>query len=49
MRRRVKTMLFCCRLGSFPFKYLGVPLHHEKLRREAIQPIVDKIIKRIAE
>jgi hypothetical protein len=37
-----------CRLGSFPFKYLGVPLHHEKLRREDIHPIIDKIIKRIA-
>jgi hypothetical protein len=33
---------------SFPFKYLGVPLHYEKLRREDIQYIVDKIIKRIA-
>jgi hypothetical protein len=40
--------IFCCRLGSFPFKYLGVPLHYEKIRREGIQPIVDKIIKRIA-
>jgi hypothetical protein len=40
--------IFCCRMGSFPFKYLGVPLHYEKLRREDIQPIVDKIIKRIA-
>jgi hypothetical protein len=27
---------FCCKLGSFPFKYLGVSLHHEKLRRENI-------------
>jgi hypothetical protein len=32
---------------SFPFKYLGVPLHYEKLRREDIQPIVDKVIHRI--
>jgi hypothetical protein len=38
---------FCCRLGSFLFKYLGVPLHYEKLKREDIQPIVDKIIKRV--
>ncbi|GJM85243.1 hypothetical protein PR202_ga01678 [Eleusine coracana subsp. coracana] len=29
-------------------KYLGVPLHFEKLRREDIQPIVDKPIVRIA-
>jgi hypothetical protein len=40
--------IFCCRLGSFPFKYLGVPLQYDKLRRDDIQPVVDKIIKRIA-
>jgi hypothetical protein len=39
--------IFCCKLGSFPFKYIGVHLHYEKLRREDIQHIVDKIIKRI--
>jgi hypothetical protein len=38
---------FCCRLGTFPFRHLGVPLHHNKLKREDIQPIVDKIIMRI--
>jgi hypothetical protein len=32
----------------FPYTYLGVPLHYIKLRREDIQPIVDKIIKRVA-
>jgi hypothetical protein len=40
--------IFCCKIGSFPFKYLGVPLHFDKLRREDIQPIVGKIIKRIS-
>jgi hypothetical protein len=39
--------LFCCKLVSFPFKYLGVPLHYEKLRREDIQPVVNKVIDRI--
>jgi hypothetical protein len=39
--------IFCCKLGSFPFKYLGIPLHHDKLKREDIQPVVDKIINRI--
>jgi hypothetical protein len=29
--------IFCCKIGSFPFKYLGVPLHYEKLRREDIK------------
>jgi hypothetical protein len=40
--------IFCCKLGSFPFKYRGMPLHYDKLRKEDIEPIVDKIIKRIA-
>jgi hypothetical protein len=42
------SQIYCCRLGTFPFTYLGVPLHYGKLKREDIQPIVDKIIKRIA-
>lgn len=25
--------IFCCKRGSFPIKYLGVPLHSAKLRR----------------
>jgi hypothetical protein len=41
------SRIFCCKVGSFPFKYLGVPLHYEKLRREDIQLIVDKLINRI--
>jgi hypothetical protein len=40
--------IFCCKIGKFPFKYLGVPLHYDKLRREDLQPIIDKIMKRIA-
>jgi hypothetical protein len=40
--------IFCCKLGSFPFKYRWMPLHYDKLRKEDIEPIVDKIIKRIA-
>jgi hypothetical protein len=34
-------------VDAFPFRYLGVPLHHDKLKREDIQHIVDKIINRI--
>jgi hypothetical protein len=30
-------------LGKFPIKYLGIPLHYNKLRREDIQPLIDKI------
>lgn len=40
--------LFGCPVGAFPIKYLGIPLHYEKLRREDLQPLVDKIVKRIA-
>jgi len=40
--------IFCCKKGEFPLKYLGVPLHHSKLRKDDIQPIVDKVVKRIA-
>jgi hypothetical protein len=40
--------VFCCKIGSFPFRYLGVPLHYEKLRREVIQPIVDRVLSRIS-
>jgi hypothetical protein len=37
-----------CPVGSLPFKFLGVPLHFEKLKRKDLQPILDKVIKRIA-
>jgi hypothetical protein len=40
--------LLSCHMGSLPFKYLGVPLHFEKLKRDGIQPLIDKLIKRIA-
>jgi hypothetical protein len=33
---------------EFPFKYLEVPLHYDKLRKEDTQPLVDKIIIRVA-
>lgn len=35
-----------CPLGSFPIKYLGVPLHYDNLSREDIQPLVDKMLKK---
>jgi hypothetical protein len=40
--------IFCCKVGSFSFRYLGVPLHYKKLKREDLQPIIDKVIKRNA-
>jgi hypothetical protein len=37
-----------CHVGKLPFRYLGVPIHFEKLTREDLQPLLDKLIKRIA-
>lgn len=34
--------------SELPIKYLGVPLHHSKLRKEDLQSVVDKIINKIA-
>ena len=42
------AQIFGCVIGDFPIKYLGVPLHYDKLSRADIQPLVDKILKRIA-
>jgi len=39
--------IFNCPAGSFPLKYLGAPLHFEKLTREELQPLVDKLLHRI--
>lgn len=35
------------RLSLFPSKYLGLPLHFKKLRKAAIQPLVQKIGNRL--
>ena len=40
--------LFSCPVGTLPIKYLGVPLHYGKLSREDIQPLVDKMLKKMA-
>jgi hypothetical protein len=39
--------VFGCPVGTFPIKYLGIHLHYSKLGMEDLQPLVDKIIKRI--
>lgn len=40
--------ILSCPFGNFPIRYLGVPLHFDKLSREDIQPLVDKILKKVA-
>jgi hypothetical protein len=42
------AQIFGCKLGEFSFTYLGIPLDFAKLRKEDLQPIIDKIIKRIS-
>lgn len=42
------AQIFGCKNGNLPITYLGVPLHHSKLRKEDLQPVIDKIIKRVA-
>ena len=42
------AQIFHCKKGSFPIKYLGVPLHYDKLKREDLQPIIDRIIQGIS-
>ena len=38
--------IFGCPVGSFPMKYLGVALHFDKLKREEVQPLIDKVLKK---
>jgi hypothetical protein len=40
--------IFQCVAGAFPMKYLGIPLHFEKLRREDLQPLIDSLLSRMA-
>jgi hypothetical protein len=47
-RGKEYSKIFCCKMSEFPIKYLGVPLHFTNLRKEDLQRIIDKIIKRIA-
>jgi hypothetical protein len=44
----VLAQVFGCKVSEFPLKYLGVPLHFSKLRKQDLQPLIDSIIKRIA-
>jgi hypothetical protein len=38
---QVFSQTLSCKLGKLPMKYLGVPLHYTKLRKEDLQPIID--------
>jgi hypothetical protein len=36
-----------CPIGQFPHKYLGVSIHFDKLKREDLQPVIDKLVKKV--
>src|SRR3954466_6577998 len=38
--------IFECIMGNFPVKYLGIPLHFEKLKREDLQPLIENLLNR---
>jgi CRISPR/Cas system endoribonuclease Cas6 (RAMP superfamily) len=40
--------VFQCVVGQFHVKYLGLPLHFNKLKREDLQPLVDSLLSRMA-
>jgi hypothetical protein len=42
----IYAQAMCFKLGTFPLEYLGVPLHFEKLRKEDLEPVIDKAIKK---
>jgi hypothetical protein len=40
--------LFGCEIGSFPFKYLGIPIHFRKLKNGEWKPIEDRFERELA-
>jgi hypothetical protein len=40
--------VLCCPVGSLPLKYLGIPIHFEKLKRDDLQHVIDKLIRKMA-
>jgi hypothetical protein len=40
--------LFGCQVGSYPFRYLGIPLHYKKLNNKDWEHIEERIEKRLS-
>jgi hypothetical protein len=38
---QIYSDVFRCPVGVFPIKYLGIPLHYQKMRRKDLQPLID--------
>jgi hypothetical protein len=41
-------LLFGCEVGSFPFKYLGIPIHFRKLKNSEWKPIEDRFERKLS-
>jgi hypothetical protein len=39
---------FGCDLGQYPFRYLGIPMHHKKLSNADWKIIENKFVKRLS-
>nr|ABA98327.2 transposon protein, putative, CACTA, En/Spm sub-class [Oryza sativa Japonica Group] len=42
------TNLFKCEVGSFPFRYLGIPIHHRRLRNLEWKEVIERLEKWLA-
>jgi hypothetical protein len=40
--------LFGCETGSFPLKYLGIPIHYRKLRNGEWKPVEDRFENKLS-
>jgi hypothetical protein len=41
------TLIFGCDLGSYPFRYLGIPMHHRKLMNKDWKHFEERFQKRL--
>ena len=41
------VQIFWCDLGSFPFRYLGIPMHHRKLLNKDRKHVEERFQKRL--
>ena len=42
------TQLFRCELGSLPFSYVGIPIHHQKLTNKEWKCVEDRFEKKLS-
>jgi hypothetical protein len=41
------AQIFGCNVGSFPFRYLGIPMHHRKLMNKNRKHVEERFQKRL--